>query len=192
MWKQSRIPLHFLCDMSIYHKVHDLKRRTVRKAPKSKNFYLRSIQAAYSYAAQNLQDNKFAKRIAKRLSLSRSNRPVMSIAKIAQLNKDNQIAVVAATVTNDERMLEVPKMTVCAMHFTETARARIEKVGGKCMSFDQLLLENPTGKGCLLIQGSRKARKEYKYFGAAGLPHSKTHVKGTMQGRKGARGPDSW
>ena len=75
--------------MSIYHKVHDLKKRTVRKAPKSKNFYLRSIQAAYDYAAKNLQDSQFAKRIAKRLSLSRSNRPVMSIARIVQLNKNN-------------------------------------------------------------------------------------------------------
>ena len=116
----------------------------------------------------------------------------MSISSIAQKLDKDKIAVVASTITNDERLLTVPKMTICALHFTETAKARIEKAGGKCMTFDQLLLENPTGKNCQLLQGERKARKEYKYFGAAGLPHSTVRVKGTMVGRKGARGPDSW
>lgn len=119
----------------------------------------------------------------------------MSISCIANhlsRNKDATTAVVAATVTNDERLLTVPKMTIVALHFTATARARIERAGGSCMTFDQLLLDNPTGDKCLLIQGKRTARKEYKYFGAAGLPHSKTRVKINVTGRKGARGPDSW
>ncbi len=39
-----------------------------------------------------------------------------------------KIAVVVATVTDDVRLFDVPKIRVCALRFTETARARIVKV----------------------------------------------------------------
>lgn len=38
------------------------------------------------------------------------------------------MAVVVATVTDDVRLFDVPKLRVAAMKFTETARARIVKV----------------------------------------------------------------
>lgn len=34
-------------------------------------------------------------------------------------------------------------MNICALRFTESARTRIEKAGGKCITLDKLLLENP-------------------------------------------------
>jgi len=49
-------------------------------------------------------------------------------------------------VTDDVRLAEVPKMTVAALRFTETARARIVKAGGKCLTLDQLIMACPTGK----------------------------------------------
>ena len=57
-----------------------------------------------------------------------------------------KIAVVVASVTDDVRLLEVPKMTIAALRFTETARARIVKAGGKCMTLDELIMTAPTGK----------------------------------------------
>ena len=51
-----------------------------------------------------------------------------------------------ATVTDDVRLLDVPKMTVAALRFTETARARIVKAGGKCMTLDELIMTAPSGK----------------------------------------------
>jgi hypothetical protein len=44
------------------------------------------------------------------------------------VEQDGKIAVVVATVTDDVRLFEVPKIRVCALRFTETARARIVKV----------------------------------------------------------------
>ena len=35
-------------------------------------------------------------------------------------------------------------MRVCALKFTETARARIVKAGGECLTFDQLALQSPS------------------------------------------------
>lgn len=49
-------------------------------------------------------------------------------------------------MTDDNRLLKVPKMTVAALRFTETARARIVNAGGKCLTLDQLVMTAPTGK----------------------------------------------
>lgn len=54
--------------------------------------------------------------------------------------------MVVGTVTDDQRLLEVPKLTVAALRVTETARARILKAGGKVLTLDQLVLLAPTGK----------------------------------------------
>ena len=58
----------------------------------------------------------------------------------------DKIVVFVGTVTDDIRLLDVPKLTVAALKFTETARARITKAGGKCMTLDELVMKAPTGK----------------------------------------------
>lgn len=103
----------------------------------------------------------------------------------------DKIATVVGTISNDERLIEVPKMTVCALKFTAAARARIEKAGGRCMTFDQLMLENPKGNNCILLQGKRSRREVVKHFGAAGMPNSHTKAKGQTEGRRGIR-RNSW
>lgn len=44
--------------------------------------------------------------------------------------------MVIGTVTDDQRLLEVPKLTVAALKVTENARARILKAGGKVLTLD--------------------------------------------------------
>merc|ERR1719223_1621555 len=75
---------------------------------------------------------KFNKVILKRLNMSRRNKPPLSLSKLATFmeNKEGKIACVVGCVTDDKRLLDVPKVTVCALRFTETARARILKAGG--------------------------------------------------------------
>jgi len=48
----------------------------------------------------------------------------------------DRTVVAVATVTDDERLYAVPKLTVAALRFTEAARARIIKAGGKCITLD--------------------------------------------------------
>ena len=43
-------------------------------------------------------------------------------------SQEDKIAVIVGTVTDDVRVYEVPKLRVCALRFTATARARIVKV----------------------------------------------------------------
>ena len=61
-------------------------------------------------------------------------------------------------------------MTICALGFTATARARIEKAGGECLTFDQLALRAPTGSNVILLRGPKNAREAVKHFGFG--PHS--------------------
>merc|ERR1712046_478601 len=66
---------------------------------------------------------------------------------------------------DDTRLLDVPKMTICALRFTETARARILQSKGSCMTFDQLARSDPKGSNTLLLRGKRTSRKAFRYFG---------------------------
>ena len=74
-------------------------------------------------------------------------------------------------MTDDVRLLEVPKMSICALRFTASARARIEKAGGECLTFDQLAMRAPTGSNVILLRGPKSHRESVKHFGFG--PHSR-------------------
>nr|ABZ04231.1 ribosomal protein rpl18 [Lineus viridis] len=167
---------------------HKKDRKVHRTEPKSEDPYLRLLVKLYRFLARRT-DAKFNKIILKRLFMSRTNRPPLSLARLIRHMKRDQngkkIAVIVGTVTDDVRILEVPKMTVCALHVTEGARARILKAGGTIITFDQLALKSPKGKNTLLIQGCRTAREAYRHFGKApGVPHSTSAPYVRSKGRK--------
>ena len=113
----------------------------------------------------------------------------MSLQRVSRFFKKaaqpDSTVVVVGTITNDIRLLTVPKMSVCALHVTEKARERILKAGGQVLTFDQLALKSPTGKRTLLLQGKRTARRACKHFGKApGVPHSHTRPYVRSKGRK--------
>lgn len=99
--------------------------------------------------------------------------------------REEKVAVIVGTITDDVRQLEVPKLRVCALRFTAGARARILKAGGECISFDQLALRAPRGEKTVLLQGPRKAREAVRHFGRApGVPHTHTKPYVRSKGRK--------
>ena len=76
-------------------------------------------------------------------------------------------------ITDDERVYEVPKLSVRALRFTETARARFIKPGGESITLDKLALRVPLAQGSVLLRGSVKAREAVGHFGMApGVPGS--------------------
>jgi hypothetical protein len=77
--------------------------------------------------------------------------------------KEDQIAVVVGTVTDDSRLLDLPKMKVAALRFTRRARERILAAGGETLTFDQLALQRPKGQNTILLRGPKKARSAYLY-----------------------------
>ncbi|KAI0472583.1 ribosomal protein L18e/L15P [Xylariaceae sp. FL0804] len=159
-------------------------RGTHRKAPKSDNVYLKLLVKLYRFLARRT-DSSFNKVVLRRLFMSRINRPPVSISRIkSQVTRgqEGKTVVVVGTVTDDNRLLEVPKITVAALRFTATARARITAAGGECLTLDQLALRAPTGSNTLLLRGPKNAREAVKHFGAGPHKHKKPYVQ--SKGRK--------
>ncbi|EAA27337.1 60S ribosomal protein L18 [Neurospora crassa] len=159
------------------------ERSTHRKAPKSDNVYLKLLVKLYRFLARRT-DSAFNKVVLRRLFMSRINRPPMSISRIVANLKGNEkkTVVVVGTVTDDNRLLTVPKVSVAALRFTATARARIEAAGGQAITLDQLALEKPTGANTLLLRGPKNAREAVKHFGFGPHKHKKPYV--ASKGRK--------
>jgi large subunit ribosomal protein L18e len=141
----------------------------------------------YAFLARRT-DSGFNAVVHKRLMMSRVNRPPTGLARIMRYmdGKESKVAVLVGTVTDDIRLdgHHVPALKVCALRFTDKARARIVKNGGTCMTFDQLALSAPKGSDTVLLRGRKSARKANRYFGAAGLPGSTTRPKIRSKGRK--------
>ncbi|KAL0469896.1 60S ribosomal protein L18 [Neurospora intermedia] len=159
------------------------ERSTHRKAPKSDNVYLKLLVKLYRFLARRT-DSAFNKVVLRRLFMSRINRPPMSISRIVANLKGNEkkTVVVVGTVTDDNRLLTVPKVSVAALRFTATARARIEAAGGQAITLDQLALEKPTGANTLLLRGPKNAREAVKHFGFGPHKNKKPYV--ASKGRK--------
>lgn len=131
----------------------------------------------YKFLARRT-DSNFNKTILRRLMASKTNKPPISLSKIVAVShnphtaklSEGKVRAVVGTVTDDNRLYEVPKMSICALRFTSTARARIEKAGGECLTFDQLAMRAPTGSNVILLRGPKNAREAVKHFGFG--PHS--------------------
>ncbi|MBA0584652.1 hypothetical protein Gorai_015454, partial [Gossypium raimondii] len=163
-------------------------KKSKRTAPKSDDIYLKLLVKLYRFLVRRAGSN-FNAVILKRLFM----------------RKEDKIGVVVGTVTDDIRVYEVPALTVTALRFTETARARIEKAGGECLTFDQLALRAPLGQNTIsilplhfvsscyatlvssnvLLRGPKNAREAVKHFGPApGVPHSHSKPYVRSKGRK--------
>lgn len=109
---------------------------------------------------------------------------ISAIAKQLAGRTGSPIAVLVGTVTDDERMLEVPALRVAALKVTKTARARILKAGGEVLTLDQLAQKAPKGAETVLLRGKKTAREAVKHFGVPGArgSHVKPYVR--SKGRK--------
>ncbi|KAI9683673.1 MAG: hypothetical protein M1829_004978 [Trizodia sp. TS-e1964] len=169
-------------------------RNSHRKAPKSDNVYLKLLVKLYRFLARRT-DSAFNRTVLRRLFMSRINRPPMSLSrvvvnaapnaktpeKVAEELKQKTVVVIG-TVTDDNRLLVVPKVSIAALRFTATARARILEAGGECLTLDQLALRAPTGANTLLLRGPKNAREAVKHFGMGPHKHKKPYIE--SKGRK--------
>ena len=101
----------------------------------AKNIYHRLLVKLYKFLARRTS-SPFNKTVLKRLLNSRVNRAPVSLSRIAsyaskktvqdmEKNKQEVIFAVIGTVTDDARLIDCPKLRVCAMKFTEKAREKM-------------------------------------------------------------------
>lgn len=161
-----------------------------RSAPKSEDPYLHLLVKVYRYLARRT-NSKFNLAILKRLYMSKINRPPVSLSRLLYLTRnagttgaDAKTVAVVGTITDDNRLLEIPRVSVAALRFTQTARARIVAAGGEALTFDQLALRAPTGKNVVLLRGPKNAREAVKHFGMGPHTNKKPLVRGNNKSRK--------
>merc|ERR1711979_5371 len=137
----------------------------------------------YAFLARRT-DSKFNKIVYKRLNQSGTTRYPMSVSRLVKVanteEKRAKTLVVVGNVLNDERLVTVPKMNVCALRFTTAARQRITAAGGRCMTFDQLVKESPKGQNTWLLRSGRR-REAKKHFGSPGRDNAKPYVTGSHE-----------
>ncbi|KAI9727272.1 MAG: hypothetical protein M1828_006891 [Chrysothrix sp. TS-e1954] len=156
----------------------------------SRTIYLKLLVKLYRFLARRT-DSAFNRVVLRRLFMSKINRPPMSISRIAataagpktlEAHKGKTIVVIS-TVTDDNRLItNVPKLSIAALRFTATARAKVEAAGGECLTLDELATRSPTGANTLLLRGPKNAREAVKHFGFG--PHSHKKPKVASKGRK--------
>ncbi|KAH7324450.1 eukaryotic ribosomal protein L18 [Stachybotrys elegans] len=156
---------------------------THRQAPKSDNVYLKLLVKLYRFLARRTESS-FNKVVLRRLFMSKINRPPVSLSRIVAntVEDEKRTVVIVGTVTDDNRLLVFPKLTVAALRFTATARARIVAAGGEAITLDQLALRAPTGSNTLILRGPKNAREAVKHFGFGPHKHKKPYVE--SKGRK--------
>ena len=125
--------------------------------------------------------------ILRRLFLSKTNRPPVSLSKIIKETSsapdlDSKVIVIVGTVTDDVRLSDIPKLTIAALRFTTSAKERILKVGGEALTLDQLATRAPTGSNTILLRGKRTTREAVKHFGMGPHKHKKPYT--LSKGRK--------
>eukprot|EP00052_Salpingoeca_macrocollata_P030415 m.319455 g.319455 ORF g.319455 m.319455 type:complete len:187 (-) comp23165_c0_seq1:209-769(-) len=165
---------------------HKHRKKHIRTEPESENPYIRLLVKLYRFLARRTNAD-FNKVVLKRLFMARSKKQPLSLARLTRKMKSQThlTAVVVGTVTDDVRLVKVPKLKVCALHFTEGARARILKAGGECITLDQLALRAPKGQNTVLLQGPRSHREAETHFGVApGRPHATAKPYVRAKGRK--------
>lgn len=134
-------------------------------------------------------DASFNKVVLRRLFMSKINRPPVSLSRIVAntAKEEKRTVVVVGTITDDNRLLNLPKLTVAALRFTASARARILATGGEAITLDQLALRAPTGSNTLILRGPKNSREAVRHFGFG--PHS--HKVRTGSGNKQLAAPYS-
>ncbi|KTW28768.1 hypothetical protein T552_01398 [Pneumocystis carinii B80] len=167
-------------------KVNRSIKKKSRTAPKSENIYIKLLVKLYRFLARRT-GSSFNRTILKRLFQSRVNRPPLSISRVVKALKnvectDSKIVVVVGTVTDDNRILEIPKFSIAALRVTASAHARILKSGGEVLTLDQLAIRAPLGDNVILLRGKKNTREAVKHFGMGPHKHKKPYVR--SKGRK--------
>jgi len=89
------------------------------------------------------------RRLAEDLGRSRRSRRTVNISKIARHSSDGSTIAVPGKILSAGSLDH--KVTVAAFKFSDKAKEKIEKAGGRCISLDTLLQENPQGTKILLL-----------------------------------------
>ncbi|MEM2280735.1 MAG: 50S ribosomal protein L18e [Candidatus Bathyarchaeia archaeon] len=95
------------------------------------------------------QKAKIWRAIAEKLAASRRRRIVVNISRINRYTSKNDTVVVPGKVLGAGELNH--PVTVAAFAFSETAKQKIKKAKGKCLTIPELIKKNPKGSNVKII-----------------------------------------
>ncbi|MEM5834639.1 MAG: 50S ribosomal protein L18e [Candidatus Aenigmatarchaeota archaeon] len=87
--------------------------------------------------------------VAEKLEKPRRKKVEVNVIDIERHAKENESVIVPGVVLGYGELTKPIK--VAAWRFSLKAREKIEKAGGKCISIEELLNENPKGSGVKIL-----------------------------------------
>ena len=103
----------------------------------------------------NLKKNAIDKKvdiwkdIALRLQKSSKNWPVVNLDRISKYTNDKETALIPGKVLSDGELTK--KVTIAAWSFSTKAEEKIKKAGGKTLTIEELMKNNPNGKDIRIL-----------------------------------------
>ena len=89
------------------------------------------------------------KDIAERLEKPSRRWAEVNLYKIDKYVKENETALVPGKVLSTGQLTK--KISIAACSFSEKAKEKIKKAGGKCLTIEELMEINPTGKNVRIM-----------------------------------------
>ncbi len=108
---------------------------------------VRLIDDLLEASAEN--DARVWREIAERLSKPLGNYAEVNIGKLERYAKEGETVLVPGKVLGSGELSK--PLTVAAWRFSQSAREKIEKVGGKCLTISEAIRQNPGGKKVRII-----------------------------------------
>jgi large subunit ribosomal protein L18e len=88
--------------------------------------------------------------IAKRFEKPRRNWAEVNISRLERYATDGETIVVPGKVLGAGSLSK--KLTVAAFRFSDNAREMIGKAGGRDLTIEELVMENPSGSGVRIVR----------------------------------------
>jgi large subunit ribosomal protein L18e len=106
-------------------------------------------QIRYLYKAYKTYGAPIWRAVAEKLNVRRREMVKVNLMKINKLTKENDQIVVPGKVLGFG-FLDHP-VIIAAVSFSESAKYKIEKINGKCLTYEELINLNPKGTNVKII-----------------------------------------
>ncbi len=114
---------------------------------KSNPNLVRLIDDLLKASAEN--EAKVWKEIAERLAKPLRNYAEVNVGKLERYGMEGEMVLVPGKILGSGELSK--PLTVAAWRFSQSAREKIERAGGKCISFFEAVRQNPEGKKVRII-----------------------------------------
>ncbi len=110
---------------------------------------IENVEIKKTYEMLMSKKEKIWRRVADLLVIPKRRRISVNLNKINRFVKQGDTVVIPGKVLGHGLN---KKINICAMSYSQTAKANIEKAGSKIMSFDELIKQNPKGTNVKILR----------------------------------------